>query len=246
MISKNYNKRATICFLDSGIGGLNILRACANKIQGVDFFYLSDNQNVPYGSRSNDELFLIAKQKFTKMKNLNCDAAVIACNTLTATCIDRLRKEFSFPIIGIQPAIKQAMEKNGECLVLLTPSTANSSSFYKLFNLYGNERMHVCPMPSLASYIEENIFEIDEQIIISMLPTLNADNVVLGCTHYIFVKNIIKKYYKCNIFDGSIGIVNHLISILGIFDHNVHKNSKIVFYDGDICKNKQVFESFTK
>lgn len=231
-----------VAFFDSGIGGLNLLAECARRLPYASFTYFADNFNMPYGALSGDELFYKADGFFEKITSLDPQVAVIACNTVTATCAKRLREKYDFPIIGVEPAIKPAVKRGGVCLVLATPATAESASFSKLIQKYGNSSTRVLACPDLAMYIEHNIFNIDENEIIKMLPKYSPDSVVLGCTHYAYVKDIIKRYYDCDIYDVINGTANRLCSLMPKNNaQNEYSSPDINFCCGDESKNKAVF-----
>lgn len=240
------NINPSVCFFDSGIGGLCLLYECVRKLPRVDFTYFADNFRVPYGALTHDELIKIADDKFLEISKLNPLAAVIACNTLTAQCIEYLRSKYSFEIIGIQPAIKPAAAIGGECLVLATPSTAGSESLKRLAEKYGGGRTRIISCPDLAYYIEQNINELSPDGVKRLLPDVKADSVVLGCTHYVFAKEIIENYYKCPVFDGIEGTAAHLCEKLGIFDHSAPRRQKIAFSGGDMAKNRLIFNNLLK
>jgi len=244
----------SVAVFDSGIGGLNLLKECSLNMPDVEFYYLADNYNVPYGTKSKEQIFSLVKSAIKCVEGVKPSAAVIACNTATANCIEELRSEFSFPIIGIQPAIKQAAEYGGRCLVLATPSTVKSPSFNDLLKRCerGNAtEFTVFPCSGLADYIEQNAFDYDEKSLSDALPDIKVDSVVLGCTHYVFIKNAVQCKYDCKIFDGIAGTVDRLVKILGMddhiegnsgnFDHQNKIRSNITFLGGDIAKNALVF-----
>lgn len=236
--------RPLVCFFDSGIGGLNLMRACAEKLPFADFAYFADNYNVPYGKLGNETIVSLVDEKFSRMEKMHCAAAVIACNTATAVCAEYLRKKYAFQIIGIQPAVKQAAKEGGRIAVLATEATANSPSFLKLMARYGTADTKVYALADLAVQIEENIFDLDKLDVKALLPTFDADAVVLGCTHYIFLKEQIQKLYSCKVYDGLLGTADHLRSILGISDHfglNDKFSQKITFLGGDFVKNSRVY-----
>ncbi len=249
-------KNLTVCFFDSGIGGLNLLCECALRLNNVNFKYFADNYNVPYGNLSTREITLKADAVFSKIEKAFPAAAVIACNTVTARCAVYLRAKYQFPIVGVQPAVKPAAENGGSCVVLATPATASSESLRELIKSYGKGVTEVVPCPELAMYIERNIFSLDERKVYLMLPQVKADNVVLGCTHYAFVKDFIKRRYTCNVFDGIAGTAARLCNILGNFDHcaqfcteseRIEPDleeilSKVEFIGGDEYKNRDVFK----
>lgn len=231
----------TVCFFDSGIGGLCLLYECVRRLPRVDFSYFADNYNVPYGSLTMEKLIEITDEKFDKISRLNPAAAVVACNTVTAQCVGHLRNKYSFEIIGIQPAVKPAVAAGGKCLVLATPATAHSEDVKLLINKYGGGRTVIVPCTGLAPYIEQNINNINCNEVEKLLPHINADSVVLGCTHYVFVKSIIQNFYNCPVFDGIEGTAVQLCKKLGINDHLTKRAQKIVFSGGDSVKNSNIF-----
>ena len=237
-----------ICFFDSGIGGLNLLYESVRKIANAQFYYFADNFNVPYGGLSQKEIIEKTDSIFFEINRLNPAAAVIACNTVTAQCAGYLRAKYSFPIIGIQPAVKPAAA-NGRCVVLATPVTAQSDAVKELVERFGNGRTQIVACPDLAAYVEGNIFDLKNSELAAHLPKMDTDGVVLGCTHYIFIKEYIEKFYGCPVYDGVEGTVNRLCSVLGNFAHIddtqgkfIPKNDQsVVFVGGDTVKNGQVF-----
>lgn len=237
---ENVSGNPEVCFFDSGIGGLSLLYECVRKLPRVDFTYFADNFRVPYGSLTKDEMIERADEYFKKIERRNPAAAVVACNTVTAQCMAYLRERYKFGIVGIQPSIKPAAAL-GKCLVLATPSTAESSSVKKLAGKYGNGRTEIIACEKLAAYIEENVLNLSEEMVKSFLPNVEADAVVLGCTHYIYCKEIIEKFYGCAVFDGIEGTAAQLCKILGNFDHRGTRAQKIAFEDGDSTKNRRIF-----
>jgi glutamate racemase len=235
---------APVCVFDSGIGGLNLLAECVRLLPWQDFVYVADNYNVPYGNLPTSHILSLARAAFDKINSLNPSAAVVACNTVTAQCIQTLREEYAFPIVGIQPAVKQAAKLGGKCLVLATQATIDSSPFNRLKENYLSGDAIIYPCRDLADYIENNIFSLPDILPETLLPSFNhfkPDSVVLGCTHYCFVKKQIQKKYKCEVFDGILGTANHLVKILGNVNHNNKNIGKINFICGNYSKNKQIY-----
>ena len=219
-----------------------MLYESVRKLPQVDFVYFADNFCVPYGSLPKETLINKVDGFFKQINDLNPAAAVIACNTVTAQCADFLRAKYSFPIIGIQPAVKPAALSGGKSAVLLTPATAASEPVRALVERYGNGETEVLPCADLAAYIENNIFNLNKKEVFRRLPATKAENIVLGCTHYFYIKDIIKEYYGCRIFDGNEGTLRQICKILGNFDHHFKKGSKIAFSGGDAAKNAEVFK----
>lgn len=233
-----------VAFFDSGIGGLNLLAECVRRLPYANFTYFADNYNMPYGALGSNELLIKIDEIFETIAAYGPHVAVIACNTVTAVCAKQLRGKYSFPIVGVEPAIKPAAQKGGKCLVLSTPVTANSASISTLLKKYGNGITEVVACPNLAEYIERNIFNIEEREIIKLLPKCSPDRVVLGCTHYTYIKDIVKRFYDCEIYDGIYGAANRLCNILAPNCPNMApSDSLIVFSGGDVSKNKAVFST---
>lgn len=240
-------------FFDSGIGGLNLLYECACRAPQIDYFFISDNNNVPYGNKSAEEILRLTLAALDGIEGLNPAALVVGCNTVTARCIGELRRRFSFPVVGIQPAVKQAAKVGGRCLVLATEATVKSPSFVALVNKFSAPQTKVVACEQLADYIERNIYNLPYNLPDSLLPMEEVDSVVLGCTHYAFVKESIQRKYNCPVFDGMAGTADHFCDILGIadhfkppagiFDHCQFKKLKITFSKGDVVKNRHIFEN---
>lgn len=236
-------KSQKVCFFDSGIGGLNLLYEASLKLPYARLFYFADNYRVPYGSLSDGELNCAVDKIFSEIAKTNPDAAVIACNTVTARCAAQLRGKYSFPIIGIQPAVKEAAKHGKHCVVFATPATAESESLKALIKSYGKGSTEVVACPEFAQFVERNIFDLSEEKLMNLLPNVKADAVVLGCTHYIFVKEAVEKKYGCRVFTGVEGTVKRLLQILGYNDdgNTAPQVPEIMFVGGDEEKNKRVF-----
>lgn len=248
-------RRAAVVF-DSGIGGLNLLNACASRVPDLDYFFISDNKNVPYGNRSGEEILSLVLSALEGIEELNPAALVVACNTVTALCIATLRQRFAFPVVGIQPAVKPAAKAGGRCLVLATEATLKSSAFSHLVTdtvpQDKQPQMTVKACAGLADYVERNIFSLPETLPEGLLPNVETDSVVLGCTHYTYIKKQIEKFYNCAVFDGTEGTASHFAEIVGtgdhfcpyagISDHFCSSKPKITFLRGDNAKNKLIYE----
>lgn len=212
-------RSTSVVVFDSGIGGLNLLYACAVRVPTAHYYYISDPDNVPYGNRPPDEIMRLTLSALGNIDKLNPAALVVACNTVTANCIDELRQRFSFPVVGIQPAVKQAAKRGGKCLVLATNATVKSASFLNLVNRFAPADTKVVGCERLASYVEQNVLSLPDELPEGLLPDVAADSVVLGCTHYAFVKRQIECKYGCPVFDGIEGTAVHFSEIVGTADH---------------------------
>ena len=252
-MNKGLNENGNnVAFFDSGIGGLNLLYECAVRAPEFQYCYISDNSNVPYGNRSADEICSMTFNALKGLEKLNPSALVIACNTVTADCIAKMRERFCFPVVGIQPAIKQAAEVGGTCLAIATEATVSSLSFQNLASRFPELKLIIHASKELAAFVEENIFNLPESLPSGLLPDVKVDSVVLGCTHYVYVKRQIENYYKCKVFDGIEGTARNFARIVGMSDHDYppigtddhfNKNKlKITFVGQNRQKNELVFE----
>ena len=206
-----------ILFFDSGSGGVNVLAHCVkNKIAG-DFLYFADTKDSPYGDKTAEGLRELVCQKLHEIYNFfRFDIVVFACNTLTTSAIEFARKVFQNVIfVGTVPAIKPACEKYDEKEVLLMATNRT------LGNLAFNG---VC-VPDLPKLIDENLLSLDnlnDYLNKHLSKYKDKKAVVLGCTHYLAVKNIIKTILpNAEIFDSNEGVAKRLKAFAGEGDYIV-------------------------
>ncbi len=236
-----------VAFFDSGIGGLNLLGEFQRICPEVKCLYLGDNANAPYGGKTEGEILHLTKEAFNLLASYPLRAAAIGCNTVTAECVDALRKEYDFPIVGIEPALRPAAESvpGGTILLAATRATLSSARVKKLIGQNG-KRVKIVPYApdELAGAIERAAPDFDAVDLSRHLPQGKFDGVVLGCTHYVFLKERIRNYYGCPVFDGISGTADHLQNILNICSENSRKIDKIppIFVGNDKNKNKMVYE----
>lgn len=217
-------RNGNVGFFDSGIGGISILRKTMKLLENETFIYFGDSRNSPYGSKSKIEIINLSINicNFLIFEN-NCKAIVVACNTASSAAIKFLREKYEpeIPIIGVEPAIKPAVEfvnsnnKEGYILLLATPFTVNGDKLRRLINKYSKSTIECFALDYLAYMIEQN--ESEQNIYEYLYKELykyinNISCIVLGCTHYYFVENIIKDIFgvKVKIFDGSLGTAMEL------------------------------------
>lgn len=216
-------------FFDSGIGGLTVLSECRKLLPDLPFYYYGDNRHAPYGNLSERKIRRYVLSAFKKFEKLQVSAVVLACNTVTALMVEELRKIYSFPIIGAEPAVFSAAKNGGKVFVLTTRATYNSQRFQLLCQRASVIFPHAEILPiacdCMAGAIEQNIF--DESFRFSMLlPSGTPDAVVLGCTHYIYIRKQIEAFYGCKVYDGNMGIANQLRKTLEKEQANAKKRSE--------------------
>ncbi len=231
-------KKGGVAFFDSGIGGLTVLHACREVLKGETVYYYGDNAHAPYGNLPTEKIKKYVEKAFRLFKRLEVKAVVVACNTATAVCVKELRGKYSFPIIGAEPAIFCAPQNVGEIFVLSTRATYKSERFHSLCVRARNSGRYPKPFAcdALAGEIERHIFD-KSYSYSNLFPLGNPSAVILGCTHYIYIKEEIARFYHCQVFDGNDGIAKRLYTILsggGDFADKRKKMSKktVKFWDG--------------
>lgn len=215
-----------IGFFDSGIGGLSVLADAVRQLPHERFLYLGDSANAPYGTKSDREVLALSLKAVDLLVQQGIKALVVACNTATGTAIAALREQYSFPIIGLEPALKVAESnwKGGSILVLATPLTLASAKYQSLSAKYGEHAIAV-PCPGLMDFVERE--ELDSPALDAYLNDLflpyreqAISAVVLGCTHYLFLKRKIQACFEPGVpvLDSNEGVIRQLVNKLKEFD----------------------------
>jgi len=193
---------AAIGIFDSGVGGLSVWREIRRALPRHDTLYLADQAHVPYGSRPLEQVREFAAEITRFLQQERARVIVVACNTASAAALHHLRAAFpSLPFVGMEPAVKPAAEntRTGVVGVIATPATFQGELFASLLERFASDvdvRTQVCP--GLVQAVERG--EVDtpeaEQLLRRCLaPLLEAgiDELVLGCTHYPFLRPLIQR-----------------------------------------------------
>ena len=193
-------KTRPLGILDSGIGGLTVLHEIHAILPHEPLVYLADSANLPYGSKSEawirDRTLQLAK---ALVREQNIKALVVACNTATAAAATNLRAVLDIPVIGMEPAVKPASEatRNGVIGILATEGTIKSARLAGLLKAFA-DGLHVVtqPCPGLVELIESSepdSVELRQKVGQFLQPLLlqGADTIVLGCTHYPLLREMI-------------------------------------------------------
>lgn len=199
---------------DSGIGGLTVLEELKKLLPNEDYLFYADSKNCPYGEKSDTELYDITSNIVDYLINKDCKIIVIACNTATTRCIKYLRDKYKdMTFIGTEPAIKVACDRDYKnILVMATPATIASerTSILVNDNKKDYENVYLVPCEGLADAIETDNFKKQEEIVSSIYEEYKEkeiDAIVLGCTHYPHIKNLISKYFaNAELLDGGAGV----------------------------------------
>lgn len=234
---------------DSGFGGISVLEALATQLPNENFLYYGDNAHAPYGTKTPEEVLKRSEAVLCILKRKGIKALVIACNTATAASAEILRKKHpEMPIIGIEPALKPAAlcMDHPHVLIMATPMTLHLEKFKILAERFRDTAdFYMLPCPGLVELIENgkaNCDETETYLRTMLSPYLDdpPDAVVLGCTHFPFVKETISKLLgkKVRFFDGAEGTARQLKKRLedaGLLNYQTEKGS-IVFYSSKRSK----------
>ena len=208
---------SSIGVFDSGLGGVSVLREAIRVLPHERFIYYGDNRNAPYGDRTEAEITELTLRCAHTLANQGVKAILIACNTATATCIERIRNELDVPVVSVEPAIKPACMQPGygKILMMATRATTRLQRYLDLqARMPDPSRILNSPCPGLVERIEQGIFAEDAfddllDTYLSAYHTMQIDGIVLGCTHYVFIRNAIRRYATmhfsgaCKLFDGN-------------------------------------------
>lgn len=259
----NMNYKKFIGVYDSGVGGISILKKLKEYLPYEDFLYYGDSANAPYGGKRKDDIILLADDSVKKLIAEGVKAVVVACNTATSAAIDFLRDKYtSVPIVGVEPALKPAImhENHGRILVMATQATLRLEKFHKLEEKYVSEEemrnVIILPCPGLVDEIEKGdphsppVVELLNEFLSPYKEKIRT--VVLGCTHYPFLKDEIRAILGNIIFyDSGDGTAKELKRKLE--EKSIQKKEttegKIVFTSskdtfGEIEMYKRFFEEF--
>ena len=195
------SEKQYIAVFDSGVGGVSVLRELMKLMPQEDYYYFGDSANAPYGPRSTGEVRELTVSAARHLWDVGAKCLVVACNTATAAAITTLRELWPDKvIIGIEPALKLAADRHpsGTIGVMATDVTLREGKFAALMERY-KQQCTVIPLPSpgLVELVESNRMESREAydlLSAELAPyagKLNA--LVLGCTHYPFLSNPIRK-----------------------------------------------------
>lgn len=206
---------------DSGVGGISVLKELVSLMPNENFIYFGDSKNAPYGTKSFDEIEKLTVENAKYLKNKGCKAIVIACNTATSAGGKAVREMLDIPVIGIEPALKPAalMCEHPKVAVMATPLTLKLEKFANLMEKFDdNAVIYTVECPEIVGFVEKGILqgaEIENCIrkYFEPLKGVKLDGIVLGCTHYPFVKNVIKKVVgeDVKLFDGGKGTAKELL-----------------------------------
>ena len=231
-----------IGFFDSGIGGISVWKEVVKLLPRENTIYLADSKNSPYGSKTISEIQDISFKNTKWLIERGCKLIVVACNTATTNSINLLREKFEIPFVGIEPGIKPAIKdsKNGKIGVLATRGTLSSELFEKTSQSFFGIDIIEKDGDGIVEIIESGEFENNklESLLRKYLNPMidyGIDQLVLGCTHYFIVKELIKK-----IVGNKITITNYNIAVAAQVKRILEEEKTV-----NIEKNKIYNDFFT-
>jgi len=235
-----------IGFFDSGIGGTSIWKEVVQLLPNENTIYLADSLNAPYGEKSSEKIIELCIKNTEILLKQNCKIIVVACNTATTNAINFLRKKYSVPFIGIEPAIKPAalLSKTEAIGILATKGTLSSALFEKTTQEYAKHITTIeqdgeglVPLIEANKLHSEEIKQLLEKYLKPMLK-FNIDHLVLGCTHYPYlipqIKNIVGENVK--IIDSGEAVAKQTKVILEKFkliNHSSNNNQHYFYINTD-------------
>ncbi len=248
-------KSAPIAVIDSGVGGISVLSELLRIMPRESYIYFADSKNAPYGVKTRDEVLSIMLENTETLLGKGAKAIVVACNTATSAAVRVMREMYpSLPIVGIEPAIKPAalVCEHPTVVVMATPLTLKEEKFKNLMNRFASDE-EIIPLacPGLMEIIESG--QTDGEVVDAYVRDIFApisdkkiDAVVLGCTHYPFVKKALSKFLGDNvvILDGAAGTAREAkrrIEAAGLLCERDNHDIKYVFTKQsdnkeDLCK----------
>jgi glutamate racemase len=241
------NKDAPIGLFDSGVGGTSIWCEIHQLLPFENTLYLADSRNAPYGAKSAQDIIDLSIKNTELLLEQGCKLIVVACNTATTNAIATLRKKYSVPFIGIEPAIKPAAlnSMTKSVGVLATKGTLNSSLFHETANQFGStiKRIEVVG-EGLVPLIEKGTINgPDIELLLKqyLTPMIDAgvDYIVLGCSHYPYLIPAIQGMIpqEINIIDSGFAVARQTKAILG--DNNLLRLPP----DGTFAKDMDVAQN---
>ncbi len=214
-----------IGIFDSGIGGITLLHQALLTLPKENYIFYADVDHVPYGTKTKQQVIEYVDEVIRFMVERDCKAVVIACNTATSAAATLMREKYSIPIIGIEPAVKPAVEQHSgkRVMVVATPLTVREEKLKNLVARVDSEHMvDLLALPRLVGFAEAGEFatqEVEHYLREELIrfDLSNYSELVLGCTHFNYFKDSFAKIFdnKIRMIDGSEGTVNQLKRVLG-------------------------------
>ncbi len=229
-----------IGIFDSGIGGLSVLHEAYHRLPGQEYIFYADVEHVPYGLKTPKQITEYAIDNTQFLIDKGAQALVVACNTATSVAIKELRRRFDIPILGMEPAVKPAVEgtEDKRIMVIATPVTIREDKLKNLLHRVDEDhRVDLMAMPRLVEFAEKEVFDTNEvsDYIKGQFANFDPSDycaLVLGCTHFNYFKPSLKEFFgpETLLIDGNYGTIHHLADVLDL-KMNEEQNTEVIFDD---------------
>jgi glutamate racemase len=254
ILNKNYDKHSPIAFFDSGIGGLTVLNKVKKILPNENFLYYGDTLHMPYGEKTKEELIEFSDKIFKFFEQKGCKAVVMACNTTSSVVYEEVKNKYNFRLYPIVQSVAKILsqmpiERLG---IFATRVTISSGAYQKEICKY-NENMKIFGQfcPQWVHIVEENSMNKPEniEIIKSDLDKMlknNPEKIVLGCTHYPFLLDVLSKFASNDLFfDPAISFAQYIKDDLDKYNL-LNDNSSQEFEKFYVSSNPQNFKTSSK
>lgn len=232
---------APIGVFDSGVGGLSVLHEIRARLPRESLLYLADSGHVPYGEKSPEFIRARCRSIAAFLLQQGAKALVLACNTATAAGVAELRELYPhLPLVGMEPAVKPAARatRSGVVGVLATTGTLKSARFAALLDRFASDvRVITQPCPGLVECVEAGELDTEAtrallQGFVRPLVEQGCDTVILGCTHYPFLKPLLAGLLPATItlVDTGAAVARHLETVLAAHDRLSDSDSAVRFW----------------
>lgn len=184
---------------DSGLGGINVLSCLIKKYPNNEYIYFGDTKNLPYGNKNKEELLKLSSDAIDFLLSKNVNLIIIACGTISSNCYHELKEKYSIPLYDIiSPTIEYLKNSNFNKIGVIGTNKTIESGIFDIFD----KSILMKATPSLVPIIENNeILENKESIINELKCFKDYDLLVLGCTHYPVLKDLIEKEINVKTLD---------------------------------------------
>lgn len=230
-------KVKTLGIFDSGLGGYSIYHDLKNQGPEIEYILYADQKNAPYGNKSTEEIYKLAKEAMMWFKEQDISHILLACNTVSAVALDKLNHDFpDMSIWGIiDLTLSQVLDKSKKIAVVSTQATYESHAYRNSW--LGSEVIKELALPELVAMIEEqyDLNEIDVYLGNKLKKTKTQEILILACTHFPLVYDNFKKHFSGEILDSRIPI-RHLVE--AIAESNVAQSKIYTSGNPDILEQQ--------
>ncbi|MBR5827170.1 MAG: glutamate racemase [Clostridia bacterium] len=244
-----YTSSSPIAVVDSGMGGITVLRKLHRIMPNENYIYFGDSANSPYGTKTTEQIRKLTVKAVEALMERGAKSVVIACNTATSAAAAYLREKYpDYPFVGLEPAIKPAAlsAQWPKVLVLATPLTLKEKKFNDLMARFEGEAEFIkLPAPELVGFVESCNLDSPEEIaylekILEPYSGNKVDAVVLGCTHFPYARRQIQRILgdEVLVFDGSLGAARQckrLLEEAGLLNDSAEEGI-VIFENSDPTK----------